>query len=825
MLNDCSAEAKFACGLLVIVATAVGWPIPGEAQEGSADGAVTGEVAVEQLDLPEGTAASEGDLIDAIRVAGNRRVEDDSILQRTRAEAGDPIDRKRLSEDIHRIYDLGYFSDVQVDATEKPDGRVIVTYLVREKPAIAAIEYEGNEAVSDDDIEEEMSLKPHTILDVSEVKKNVQTIRDLYVDKGYHLAEVDYEIRRPEKLRNQVVVVYTVREFSKVQVKEITILGNENIPDKRLKRVMKTKEGNVLSLISKAGNFKEEDFEMDLQRLTRVYYDRGYVEVQVGTPTVRLTRDKQHIYITVRIDEGQQYSVGDVDIGGAMLKNKEELMELVDLEEGETFSYGAMRKDADELKTLYQDDGYAYAEAKPMTRIDKEAQRVDVNFEMTKGEKVYFDRIRIRGNEKTRDKVIRRELEIEEGDLYSNTDVERSKRGIKRLGYFENVEVTTQRADAADRIHATVQVKERRTGNFQVGAGFSSTESFIFNAKVSQNNLFGRGQSLSVQAQISAIRSMVNLRFTEPWLFDTQWQFSANAYNFEYAFQDFTRESTGGELTLGYPISEPLQLDIPGELVARGTYKLEDVGVETGGQTGASQRPGSFFKGGITSSVGTELEFDTRNNRLFPTKGHLHTASAEFAHREATLSQTEFAKYEWESRVYVPLVWEFVLRLNGEVGLVSTLSPEEPVPLFERYFVGGPRTQRGFDYYTLGPSRNVAADGSDPGTGLSEFNIGGNKQLLLTTEIEFPILTAAGLKGVFFADAGNAFDEGQPLTLALDLFEDRENGYAETLRTAVGFGVRWRSPMGPLRFEWGFPLQRLRGEKLVNFQFSIGRGF
>jgi outer membrane protein insertion porin family len=331
---------------------------------------------------------------------------------------------------------------------------------------------------------------------------------------------------------------------------------------------------------------------------------------------------------------------------------------------------------------------------------------------------------------------------------------------------------------------------------------------------------------LSLQAQISGVRNLFNLQFTEPWLFDSRWQFSVTAFNFEYQFQDFTRNSTGGDMSFGYPISEALELDIPGELVARGKYKLEDVQVESGGRSeGSQQRPGSFFAGGITSSLGFELQYDTRNNKLFPTEGQLHTAKVEYANEDITFSETEFVKWDWESRLYVPIVWEFVLRLNAEVGYIAGLSAEEPVPLFERYFVGGPRTVRGFDRFTLGPARRVARGGGDPSSSLSDFNIGGNKQLLLTAEVEFPILTAAGLKGVVFADAGNAFDDGQPLTLAVDLFKDPENNYSDALRSAVGFGIRWRSPLGPLRFEWGFPLQRLRGEDAVVFDFSIGNAF
>jgi len=822
-----SAGWEWGCSVASAAVLIVAGLFPGISfgQEGEGEAFVRGEASVEDANLPEGKPAEPGATIDEIRVSGNRRVEAESILDRAESAEGRPLDPSQISRDIRTIYRLGYFSDVKVDATETPDGRTVVTIIVREKPAVGAIRFEGNQSVDDDTLKEKVTFEKNTILDVTDVKESVEKIRKTYTKKGFYLAEVDYSIELLEEETNRVAVVYEIREFQKVQVKRITLIGNENIPDQKLKRTMKTREGSFLSIISKAGNFVQEDFQSDLQRLTAFYYDKGFVEVDVGEPSIRLSRDKQFLFITIRIDEGQKYSTGSVSLKGDLLGERGKLERKVGLESDETFSYGQMRRDAEELKKFLQNRGYAYAEVKPLTRIKRENQTVDLTFQMSKRQKVFFKRIEVRGNQKTRDRVIRRELTIEPGDLYSNTAIERSKRRVRRLGYFENVELTTQRASESDRINATIQVKERRTGNFQVGAGFSSTESFIFNAQVSQNNLLGRGQSLSLQARLSGIRQMFNIQFTEPWLFGSRWQLSARGFNFQFSFQDFTRESTGGELTLGYPISQLLDWDLPGELIAQGTYKLERVGIEAGGRSGTSQRPGSFFSDGITSSFAAELQFDTRNNRLFPTDGQFHTASVEIAEENATFSENEFVKYDLESRVFIPLVWEFTLRLNGELGLIQSLSSNRRVPLFERYLVGGPRSMRGFQFSTLGPTQRVARTGGDPASSLSDFNIGGNKQLLLTAEIGFPILRSAGLKGVFFADAGNAFDAGQPFTLALDLFEDPDDNYRDVLRTAVGLGVRWRSPLGPLRFEWGFPLQRLRGERPRVFHFTVGNAF
>jgi outer membrane protein insertion porin family len=776
--------------------------------------------------VPEGRPATEGQTIDVIQVVGNRRVEADSILQRVQTREGQPLDLEQISQDIQRVFDLGYFSDIQVDATVTAQGELVVSFIVEEKPAIAEIRYEGNDEIGVDEIEEVVNLERFAILDISKVQRNAQKIRDLYAEQGYYLAEVDYEITEREGRADLAVVTFEIQEYAKVQVKKITFLGNEQLSDEQLSGIMATREGSYFSFLTDFGNFQEEAFEADLQRLTAFYYNHGYVQVNVQRPSIRLSRDKRFLYITISVEEGEQYFAGGIDIKGDLISEKDELFKLVELEKGDVFDYGRMRQDIERVRDLYRNAGYAYVNVNPLTRINKETKIVDLTYDIQQGNKVYVGRIDIVGNRKTRDYVIRRELRIEEGELFSAAALDASKRQIQRLGYFDKVEVTTQRGARDDLINVLVQVNETRTGTFQVGAGFSSTESFIANAQISQNNLLGRGQSLSFQAQLSSIRTLFNLKFSEPWLLGSRWNFSFDLYNFEYAFQDFTRQSTGGNLTFGYPISEAFNLEIPGDLVASLTYKLEDVEVTAGGQSGSSSGgTGALFGGGLTSSVQGGVFYDTRDNRLFPSEGQFSSAKTEFADRSFTFSQNEFLKFDLETRAYFPLFWEFVLRLQGELGYVTNIDPEGTVPLFERYFVGGPTTVRGFERYSLGPVREVADNAGDPATNLDSFRIGGNKRLIFTAEIEFPIFTAAGIKGVVFTDLGNAFDNDQPLTLVPDLFAEQDERFENALRTSVGFGFRWLSPIAPLRFEWGIPLERLRGEQPVVFDFSIGNAF
>jgi outer membrane protein insertion porin family len=776
--------------------------------------------------VPEGRAAREGEQVDRVQVVNNRRVEPESVLQSVQTRPGQPLDLAQISDDIGRVFELGYFRDIRVDATVTDDDELVVSFIVEEKPAISEIGFVGNEELDDEELEEVIDLERFGILDVSRVQQNAQKLRELYAEEGYFLAEVDYEISEVEDRPDLAVITYRIREYAQVEVRRITFLGNENISDDELGNIMQTRPGNHFSFMTDFGRFQEEAFEADLQRLTAYYYDQGYVKVNVARPSIRLSRDKRGLYLTIRVEEGEQFNTGSVEIQGDLITDRDELFELVEMSEGGVFSYGTMRRDVERIRNLYRDAGYAYANVNPLTRIDEEGRIVDLAYDIERGSKVYFGRIEIVGNAKTRDEVIRRELQIEEGQLFSASRMDASTRRVRRLGFFDGVEITTQRGARDDLINARVEVNETRTGTFQIGAGFSSAESFIANAQISQNNLLGRGQSLSFQAQLSSIRTLFNLKFTEPWLLGSRWNFSFDLYNFEYAFQDFTRRSTGGNLTFGYPISEVFDLGLPGDLVASGTYKLENVELTPGGRLGAG-REGStaLFEGGLTSSIQGSISYDDRDNRLFPTEGQYHSFKTEWADNDFTLSETEFLKFDAGARWYFPLVWEFVLRLQAEMGYVTNLDPVGEVPLFERYFVGGPTTVRGFERHTLGPVRQVASSVGDPGASTREFRIGGNKRLLLTAEIEFPIFTAAGIKGVVFGDMGNAFDNDQPFTLVPDLFAERDDMYHDALRTSVGFGIRWLSPIAPLRFEWGIPLSRLRGEQPVVFDFSIGNAF
>lgn len=773
-----------------------------------------------------------------IRFQGNRRVESESILRELVTKVDSLYDPVRLQQDVRRIWRMGKFNDVQVDATLSPSG-VVLVFIVEEKPSIRKIVVTGNDKVDIDKINEVLDLKKNQILSLPQVKKNAEKIREQYLEKGYYLAVVDFEVKVINK--TTVEVYFKVSEGEKVEVREVRFVGNRAVKTAELASILRTQSAGYFSFLTSSGTYKDDVFQRDQMLIRAYYYDKGYINVSLSKPHVVLSPDRRFMYITISVTEGEQYSIGDIDFKGDLLgpkdlmkkaqagdkaaikKLKAPYFKRLKTKKGELFSRSKLGEDIVGLTDLYKNQGYAFANVTPLTNIDMDKRIVHLTFEVEKGKLVTIERINIAGNTKTRDKVIRREMVISEGDLYSGARIDVSRRRVEALGFFKDVTVNTKQGSMDDRIVIDLRVSERPTGTFQIGAGFSSVENFIAQAQISQNNLFGRGQSLTLQAQLSGLRQLFLLRFTEPYFLDSRWTFAFSLFNSLVNYESFNRQAYGGSLTWGYPITHALRVFL--------TYKAEQVNVDTSASNvllASSSRLNipttaviaNLFNDGLTSSVRGTISYDTRNNRLFPSKGMFHSLSAEFAPPWLG-SQNVFNRYTLFSRWYFPIIWGIVFKVNAEAGMVVS-ERKSGVPIFERFFPGGINSVRGFRPRTLGPRRKVPIS-PRPDSDLFDFPTGGNKELIFNVELEFPIFEKVGIKGVIFFDAGNAFDDDQTFTLRSDLMGTRKPG--DGLRTSWGFGFRWFSPIGPLRFEWGLPLVRQPGEERIVFEFTIGNFF
>lgn len=792
------------------------------AQDGGDDVRQALSEAAGLLDLP----------IEAVQFRGNRKVEDAAIRVNLLTKVGAKLDLAKVREDIRAMWKMGFFSDVRVEALPTAKGGVTVIFAVKEKPSVRKVLVSGNNELGLDKINDVLDLKRDGILDITKIKQNRAKIKDLYVEEGYYLAGVDYKITVVNEA--EVDVLFLVDEHSKVEIREVSFIGNEKVSDKALRENMATRKGGALSFLTDTGIYQEEAFERDLMMITAYYYDRGFINVKVGTPQIRLSRDKRYMYLSIPIDEGPEFDVGSIDFKGDMIGDKEAYYNRLTIKPGARFNRSKVGQDIVRLNDYYKDRGYAYVNVTPLTNVDLDTKTVDLSFEIEKGKKVYFERINVRGNSKTRDKVVRRELRISEGELYNQTNLELSKSRVTALGFFEKVDISTTRGSSDEFIEVNIEIAERPTGSFQIGAGFSSVENFIAQAQISQDNLFGRGQTLSLQAQLSSMRQLFLLRFVEPWFLDSQWTFAFDVFNQVRAFSGFARNAVGGNLTWGYPLSFESRAFL--------TYKLEDVSVSTGNSgfanIGAIQEPveadsvANLFRGGITSSLRASINYDSRNNRLFPTKGWYNNAFVEVAD-EFTGSQNIFVRYGGFTRHYQPLFGPFVLKTNAEVGVTVSRDPLG-VPITERYLIGGIYDVRGFSPRSLGPQLRVAQPG-DVGQPLRNLPLGGNLQLIWNSEIEFPLFKQVGISGVVFFDAGNAYNledrycsgntNTGEVSEKFDPCFDFPSSVISGIRTSVGFGFRWFSPIGPLRFEWGIPLDRQKNEEPLVFEFTIGNFF
>ena len=742
---------------------------------------VSGEMLKEVLAL--GKVLAETGTVGKINITGNRRVDTEAITAKIKTKVGDKYDSDQIREDIKSIYDTGFFDDVVVDLTDTAIGREI-TFIVRERPIIKQITITGNKELTEEKIKEFITLKTNTTLNRIVLRETADKIKALYANEGYYLAKVEPIVSVENDVEAQVN--FQIDEGAKVRVKKITIIGNQKMPEKKIKKVMNTSEAGFFSFITKSGTYQEFIFQNDLNLILGQYYDNGYIQANITDSKVTVTGDKKWIYITIAVSEGEQFKVGKVDVQGDILTTKRELIEKVKTKSGDIFSRKTVGQDITKIVDVYGDEGYANADINPLTALNLENRTVDLTFDIHKGEQVYIEKVNIAGNVNTRDKVIRREVEVAEGELYSSTGIKRSRNNLRRLGYFEDVSITTQPGTTENKMVVDVEVRERPTGSFSIGAGYSSSDNFIFTGSISQRNLFGTGKILNLDATLSSKTQRYNLGFTEPWLFDKPISAGIDIFKVTREYADFTRDSNGFDLRFGFPL---YKRDTRGYL----TYKLEQVEV-TDVAANASQLIKDQEGKNMISSITAAVRRDTRDDFFFPTEGSVVNASVEFA---GLGGDVNFVKYVLEGVRYFPMSWDTVLATRGLVGFLQGYGGKES-PVYERFYLGGINSLRGFATRSVSPK--------DPVT--NEL-IGGNSEALLNIEYVFPIFPEQKFRGVIFFDTGNAWDDS----------------FLNDLRYSAGIGIRWFSPLGPLRLEWGYNMDRKEGEKASQFEFSVGSAF
>lgn len=746
---------------------------------------------VKQLAKNFGMRLFKKERVSQVIVSGNRRIESDAIKRAIKTAPGDVYLVKSLSEDLKSVYAMGYFDDIRIESENRPEGKII-TFVVTEKSTLKEIRVKNNHVFEDKEILEALDLKTGQTLNSSKIQENIEKIEMLYREKNYHNISVAYHISPLDN--NQADLEFDIQEGDKVRIKSITFTGNSAYGEKELKKVMKSSEKGFWSWITSSGDMNKEELDQDVARLNAFYQNNGYVDARIGEPRVEY-RDKW-IYITIAIDEGVRFKVGKVSVEGDLVKPAEELTKALKIGKEEFVNRDVVRNDVMILSDIYSDVGYAYSDISP--RVDKNVskQTADITYAINKDKRVYIEKIVISGNTKTRDKVIRRELQVNEQDLYSGQKLKRSIKNLHRLDYFEDVKINPVKGSADDQMILKVDITEKPTGMFSFGGGYSSVENVFVMASVSQRNLFGRGQILQLKGEIGGASNRYTLSFTEPWLMDTRMSAGFDLYNWEYDYDTYDKNSKGGGVRFGYPVFDYTRAYL--------SYSYDIGEIENIDMENAAQSVIDMEGENITSSISSSLNYDSRDKMFNPTEGANHSITFEYA---GIGGDVGFTKYLLELGQYIPLFWGTVGFLHAKGGYVEE-NPGMKLPDYEKFYLGGMNSLRGFEWRDI----CLQEERNNKGTTVT-VDAGGNKFVQFNAEYLIPLIKKAGVVGVLFYDTGNVYSRSDKIEIG-------------ELRQSAGFGFRWYSPMGPIRIENGYILDRKEGEDGGGrWEFTMGTAF
>lgn len=745
--------------------------------------------------------AEEGDkIVKALDVKGNRTVSSLTILAKVKTQVGAPLSSSTLNDDLKRLYGLGYFTDVQIEQ-EDFQGGVKVLFAVTEKPILSEISIEGNAKIKKDAIKKEMQSVIGDFVDQKRLRDDVEAVKKLYQKKGFSEATIDSSIDvNPDT--NQATLRVVINEGFKVRIKQITLEGNDSIKSGEILKKLKTKASSWGGWW-RSGFLNQEDLDEDIERVKAIYDEAGFSDVEVTTSTEPIS-DSGDMRLKISIKEGKKYIVGKVELKGNSVLKSEEIMKALKMGEGKPFSRRNLRVDVGNLQDLYFEQGYLSAHIKTESVYNESTEKVDLTYAVTENELTYVDKVRIEGNTKTKDIVIRRELRAYPGESFSGAKLKRSKERLYNLGFFEDVRFDTEPGTLPNSRDLVVSVKEAKTGEFSFGGGYSSIDSIIGFVQIRQKNFdwqnwgtfTGAGQDFALRLEMGSVRKNIELSFTEPWVFGYPYSFGFDVFRREFERSGssgyfYNQVRTGFDLRLGKEFNEYDK----GLLI----YKLEEVDISDIPDD-ASQALKDEVGSNVTSSLALTLSRDKRNNVFNPTKGYLLSATGEVAGGPLA-GDKDFYKLYGSASTYFEHFNQNVLELKVRGGIVDEYSDSPKVPIYERYFLGGASTVRGYRERRLGPR--------DPG---NNEPVGGESYWVANAEETFPVFPDL-IKAALFFDMGS-------------LSEDIGDFGGGKIYKGAGVGVRIKTPIGPVKLDAGYPLDDVEGEKKkLRFYFNISQGF
>ena len=735
----------------------------------------------------------------SIDIRGNKKIELPAIQGRLTLKPGDPYTAENVRGQIKILYETGYFEDVQVETDSTAQG-IALTFLVHEKPFITEIVFDGNEELSDDKLKEKITIKSQAFLDQQQAKESAEKIRLAYQEDGFFNAQVIPVVQTLDEDRKRLT--FLVKEGDKAKIKTVNFDGMRSANKDEMFKVMATREWipwyglftqmKLPSFLSDAGVLKREEMNNDVERIREVLLNKGYLNAQVGLPSVELSEDKKWFVVTYSVLEGEPFTVAEVGFRGNTVFEEPELRDKMKIRPGEIFQRQKIRDEITRLTDMYGSRGYAFADVVPNVNPNNEERTATIILNIKEGEMMRIRQINVYGNDKTKDNVIRRELRVDEQDVIDTPSLKRSFQRLNNLNFFETVEILPQQVEP-DKVDLNVRVKEKPTGQFSIGGGFSTLDKLVAIADITEGNLGGNGWMGRIRGQLGQQRTLGLITFRNPYLNDSLTSMQIDVYRSMTNYVTYFEKKGGASLTFGRWLSEYVSGSI--SLVA------EQLNFSDPNNTcGISPTLFVCQQLGYQTTTGfrTSLARDTRDYYLDPRTGW--RTSVGFDLGTPYLGGTNnFYKYYFDVIKYTPLVYDTRFSIHARYGQAEGLNGK-PVPLTELFFVGGINTMRGFVFGRAGPV--------DPVTGSL---LGAAKELIFNNDFIFPISTEAKLNGVIFFDYGKGFGEDEPLSL--------------DLRSAAGLEGRWISPFGPLRAAYGINLSPRPGERKGVFEFTIGSLF
>ena len=744
-----------------------------------------------------------------IEIGGPGVADRESVLAYTSLKVGDEFSRMAVNRDVKALQKSGRYSSVWVDVDSLLGG-VVVTYLVDPKLRIRKLEVTGADYLGNKKVRDLLELGVGDFVDDAALAVHAQKVRDAYRKKYFPYAQLTWTIE-PMKELGMAYVRLVVNEGKRTNVKRILFTGNSKIRSYVLRKVMKQRTVNWLSWLTGAGQYNPDDLESDIESLRKAYLDQGYLDVVVKSPDITMLNPKK-IKIAIPIEEGKQYRLGKIAVSGVSLFSTNQVAGVIQVHPGEVASVQQLDNSRQEVKDFYGSRGYIRGMVDYHMDVNLEKSTADVYYRVTEGRCAYLRNIRIRGNSVTKDRVIRRELDVYPGQIYNEVKVRRSERRLRNLGFFSYVNSVPESTATPDQYDLALDVEEQKTGQFMVGAGFSSVDDIIGFVELSQGNFdmtdwpqfSGGGQKLRMRAQLGTKRKDYEISFVEPWFLNRRLSLGIDLFEHDSRFlsDEYDQMNIGGNISLGKPLGTYNRLNL--------IYGLENIdvyNVATNASDLIQQEEGTRSK----SSLTLELVHDTRNSVFIPTRGNRSSASAMFAGGPLG-GETEIYGFTGRSSHFFPCWFDHVFTLRGYAAMVNDYGIPERVPIFDRLFLGGPRTVRGFKFRDVGPKVR------DQNQSSSEEPLGGKSAACATAEYTMPV--AEKVRFAAFYDAGIVWS---------DVFKksdkDQLVGGDGQVNSAIGVGVRFDFPGFPIQLDYAWPLQTDEFNDRPSGRFSFWIGY